>query len=290
MELTLHIGAHRTGSTLVAQAITQSVAQHPTCGVAVWHPRTMRNFTGFQSVPRWVSATGDAVSPKAAAFLARTRREIEAAAQREHERGICHLVLSEENLLGTMRSNMSQSGFYPDVAQRLRAYGQVLPQAPRRVALGLRDYGAVWSSAFHYSRQLGHAMPDRDVVRAVMLEGRRGWIDIIQDVYSVWPDAEIYIWQQEDLHDHGASICAGLLGLSVDQVTVPAVRINGLKAGAQRKPLFSEGERRVLRARYEGDMGLLRGVDPLGARSSDDQPVQDTSRNDGHGRIARAGM
>lgn len=265
MELTVHIGAHRTGSTLVAQAITRSVAACPEAGVTVWHPRHMRDIDGFQAVPRLIGPGGDPVSVSAKRMLARTTTQLDEDAETAAKAGTRHLVISEENLMGTMRGNMAAASFYPDIAARLRAYATVLPQTPDRVALGVRDYGAVVSSAFNYIPQRGKEAPSREAARAIVLNGTRGWTEILSDVYSVWPDVEIYLWQQEHLSTHAASICAGLLGLPVDKIILPSGRVNPLKSGDDAEPLFSSQERAALSARYADDMArLLRSGTDLG--------------------------
>lgn len=260
MDLTVHIGAHRTGSTLVAQAITQSVADHPDCGVAVWHPRHLRAMGGWQAVPRSLKPDGAPASKTAARILEGLRAQLDDDAQAEVARGVEHLVISEENLMGTMRTNMGQSIFYPDVARRLAAYATVLPKPPTRVAIGVRDYGSVWSSAFHYIPQAGKEPPSREAARAVLLDSNRGWTDIIAEVYSVWPDVEIYVWQQEDLEDHAAFICAGLLEVPEDKITLPEARVNRLEASQDRTPLFDAQERAMLTQRYRDHLSSIRGA------------------------------
>ncbi|WP_375282176.1 hypothetical protein [Pseudooctadecabacter sp.] len=259
MDLTVHIGAHRTGSTLVAQAITQSVADYPDCGVAVWHPRHLRAMGGWQAVPRSLKPGGAPTSKTAARILDGLKAQLDGDAQAEAARGVRHLVISEENLMGTMRTNMGHGVFYPDVARRLRAYDMVLPKTPTRVALGVRDYGSVWSSAFHYIPQAGKEPPSRDGARAALLGSDRGWTDIIAEVYSVWPDVEIYVWQQEDLEDHAAFICAGLLEVPEDKITLPDARVNRLEASQGRRPLFDAKERALLTQRYRDHLSALHG-------------------------------
>lgn len=257
MDLTVHIGAHRTGSTLVAQAITASVEADPACGVAVWHPRYLRSIGGWQAVPRSVTATGAPASRAAGRVLATLSDRLAEDAAALDAQGVRHLVISEENLVGTMRTNMTQSAFYPDVASRLRAYASVLPMVPARVALGVRDYGAVWSSAFHYIPQSGNEAPSRQAARTALLDHDRGWPDVIESIYDVWPDTEVYVWQQEDLEDHAAMICAGLLDLPHDKVMVPSQRVNRLKSSTDRSPLFTPDERALLTQRYHRHLSSL---------------------------------
>ena len=161
------------------------------------------------------------------------------------------LILSEENFMGAMGNNFRTGRFYPDVTRRLAAFDSLLPMSPTRVALGVRDYGSVWTSAFHYMPQVGKKAPPTEQARDALMNNRRGWGDIVEDVGSVWPDTPFLMWQQEHLKDDLATICAAITGLSPDQITVPSGRINARKQSTLRPDLFSNEDRENLSHRYE---------------------------------------
>jgi hypothetical protein len=170
------------------------------------------------------------------------------------------LILSEENLMGGMRNNFRKGRFYPDVARRLAAFDSVLPASPSVVALGVRDYGAVWTSAFHYLPQAGQAPPPVESIHPVLLEDKRGWIDVVKDVQDVWPDTQVLMWRQEDLADQARQICSTLSGLDADMIVVPDGRINARKAKTPRPDVFSDLERKQLSNRYKRHLKRLNDV------------------------------
>ena len=250
MDLTLHIGAHRTGSTLIDTALTATVAAHPGCGVAVWGPRRLRDMPGFQATTRLLDAHTDPVSKDAAIVLDALASQFAAEVVRVRTDGARALILSEENFIGSMGNNFRTGTFYGDVARRLAAFDSVLPMSPRRVALGVRDYGSVWTSAVHYLPQVGKEAPDLASARAVLMNDKRGWPDLVAAIKSVWPDSGIVMWRQEDLAGHAAAICADLLALPRDQIVLPEGRVNARTARTPRPEVFSAADRKHLTHRY----------------------------------------
>lgn len=168
MQVTFHIGAHRTGSSLVARTLAASVAAQPGCGVAVWRPVQVRKIDGFTGLHRYEGARRDRIRADIA-------QRVESAAQN----GAGQLILSEENMPGTMSSNLRRGAFYPEIEHRLQRYAEALPIAPSRIAIGVRSYAAVWSSAYYYSLQRGKTVPGPEAVRQAMMEDARGWIGFV---------------------------------------------------------------------------------------------------------------
>lgn len=249
MDLVLHIGAHRTGSTLVAQAVAASVDAQPKCGVAIWPPRRLRDMPGFQSTVSRLDRDAEPISKEAAIALDGLASDITRQMAQEQARGITRLILSEENFMGGMRNNFNTGTFYPDVARRLASFDSLLPTSPKIVALGVRDYGAVWTSAYYYQAQVGKEPPEAQSIHDVLLDSRRGWPEVIAAIQEVWPDTEILLWRQEDLAQGAAAVCAALTGLEAGQISVPGEQVNARRKTAQ-PPLFTQAEAKHLSQRY----------------------------------------
>lgn len=258
MDLVLHIGAHRTGSTTVERTITGTIAAKPDCGVALWAPRRLRDIEGFQAVTRRLDGNAEPVDKDAAVALDGLASRLARDAAQERSRGVKTLILSEENMMGGMRNNFRTGTFYGDVGRRLAGFDSVLPASPRRVALGVREYGAVWTSAYHYLPQSGHTPPPAALVREAMMDSPRGWPDVVADVQKLWPDAEVVIWQQERLNNRLSEICGRISGLPHDLFSAPKERINARVEPEQQDDLFSPEDRKHLRQRYNRHMAQLR--------------------------------
>ncbi|MBU2993909.1 hypothetical protein Q4555_11250 [Octadecabacter sp. 1_MG-2023] len=246
---------------MVERTITATIAAHPDCGVAIWGPRRLRDTEGFQATTRRLDDDAEPIDKAAAVALDALASQITEDAAAERARGVNTLVLSEENLMGSMGNNFRSGVFYGDVAQRLAAYDSLLPQSPDRIAMGVRDYGAVWTSAFHYLPQVGKSAPPRETARDTLLDSRRGWPEVVRDVAKIWPDSPMLLWQQEDLEAQTVQICAAITGLDADQVVVPDGKINARKAKTPRPDVFDPEERKHLTHRYNRHLRRLRKTD-----------------------------
>lgn len=235
---------------MVERTITATIAAHPDCGVALWPPRRLRDMEGFQATTRRLDADAEPINKAAAVALETLASRISAEMAEEQGRRIKTLILSEENFIGGMRNNFRSGKFYPDVAQRLAAFDILLPISPNTIALGVRDYGTVWTSAYNYLPQTGHNTPPLGRVRGALLDGKRGWPKVALAARDVWPDAALLMWQQEHLEQDIANICAQVSGLDRDMIVVPEGRINARTLDDAQQEVFSVEERKHLTKRY----------------------------------------
>ena len=63
MELILHIGAHRCGSTTIEKTVAQNLEVLGPEGFEIWPPKTFRSIPGFHRLPTLLSK-GDAKRAK----------------------------------------------------------------------------------------------------------------------------------------------------------------------------------------------------------------------------------
>lgn len=245
---------------MVERTITASIAADPDCGVAMWAPRRLRDMSGFQRTVQRLDDQMEPVDKDAAVALDRLASDIARDAAKERARGINRLILSEENFMGGMRNNFRTGRFYGDTARRLRAFDSVLPASPTVVALGVRDYGMVWTSAYQYLPQVGQAAPPLDSIRDVLLGHKRGWPEVIEAVQTVWPDTEIMVWSQEELGENIAQICAVVAGMTTAQIVVPDGRINERKVKTLGPPVFTDEEHALLSGRYRRHIKRIKRI------------------------------
>lgn len=259
---------------MVERTITGTIAADPACGVAIWAPRRLRDIEGFQATTRRLDDNADPVDQNAAVALDGLASRFARDSANERARGVKTLILSEENLMGGMRNNFRTSSFYGDVARRLASFDTVLPLSPRRIAIGARDYGAVWTSAYQYLPQSGHTPPPVELVREALMSSKRGWPDVVADVRAVWPDSEIVMWQQEHLNHGLAAICGQISGLKAKGIVVPDGKINARTTASNDNAVFTPNQRQRLQHRYHRHLAVMHGMDGVtwvGAPTSADQ-------------------
>lgn len=306
LEVFLHLGVHRTGTTTFQAFLAENSGVLGRAGVAVWTPERTRD--GLLS----------GVLPDAGtlpASVARRGRQsggvVQIACGRLFRTGYAQLAVSDENLLGRLRQNLGHCSLYPDAARRLARLYPAFGKACRRIAITIRAYDGYWSSALAQSVARGYPLPDRALLDRLVTQPRR-WRDVIRDVAAAYPDATITVTPFERSMGRSPAQLEVLLGHNVDlprladggawrnrsldapalraliaergEVTGPATADIG---GTDRWMPFDAAKQRALRAQYHDDIAWLRaGADGL-AQLAQTPPVG------GHalrGLVARTGM
>lgn len=187
------------------------------------------------------------------------------------------LLISEENLLGTMEHNLEKEQLYPNAKHNLSKLGSVFQ--PDVVTLSIRELGEYWASAilFCYSRDR-IPFPNSEKLNSLSKQGR-SWKDVVNDVASVFPKSQIFVrefecwkdnpkrylkqitnwneWNETKLHRRVQNARPG-----EDQIVSKLLDnkdFQGLiRLGNSRDTLvFSEGQRQVLYDRYQNDLEAL---------------------------------
>lgn len=194
MDIILHIGAHRTGSTAIEQTLSANADLLAAEGRVIWAPLHLRRMEAFLC-RRGQRPTGP---------------EKEAMADEVRATGASQLVVSEENMIGQMNMNMVQGAFYDRARGRMEFLRDLFPAPPRRIALGIRDYESYWLSSYAYviARSLQPAFAD---LAAGMAGAKRGWLDLVDDMREVFPDAEILVWPREALRGRELEIACRMI-------------------------------------------------------------------------------
>jgi hypothetical protein len=116
MDVVLHVGAHRTASTTFQKTLGANGAALAEAGIVYWGPKCTRSglFDGLIGAPERLDA---------ARRLAGLRR-VALRARRAERAGARILLVSEENVLGSMRAAVSGGGFYADAGPRVAAVAE----------------------------------------------------------------------------------------------------------------------------------------------------------------------
>lgn len=243
MDVTLHIGAHRCATTTFQHFLTRNRVLLADAGIACWTPdRTRRGlFAGLVHRP-------DRIDPVTARRARRATGLIGVERDRLTAAGVATLLVSDENMMGSVRANLRAGALYPDLAARLARFAPAFADC-RRIAVGIRAYDTYWASALAFAVAQGHRMPGTLQLDR-LAAGGRGWRQVIGDVAVAFPLAEIVVWPFERV---AARPEAQLAALSGTPVRVPP--LSGARewhnAGPRRAAL-----RRILRLRGDDDAAL----------------------------------
>lgn len=305
----LHLGAHRCASTTFQAYLRANRDRLSKRGLTCWTPHRTRDglMRGMLRHPAFVT---DEDERSAARSTGRLRIEFE----RLHQCGQTGLLISEENILGTMRNNLLDTRLYPLLRERMMRFSPVFEGYPLRIGLGIRSYDDYWTSSLAYLVARGHAVPSVDLLDFLATQPRR-WRDLVRDIAAALPDAEIVVWPFEsyanqperqlaliwdgdcsDLEDHGywCNRRADLAQLNEGVTLRGEHPINaGLADTGTHWAPFDDNQKQSLRAEYIRDLTwLAEGGDGLAyfANTPDSAAKQTGDARSTHASLLNGGQ
>lgn len=189
MGIILHLGAHRTGTTTLQRVARRNAARLAAEGVAVWGPWKTR--TGLLA-----GLFGPGGGPLAGRPATRIAGAIALGVEAERGRGMADILVSEENLLGTIGRNVATASLYGDAPERLRRVARVFGPDVRRVCLGIRRQDCYWASAIASWVRRGGTMPGHGTI-GLLARRQARWRPICLALAEAFPDAERIVWTFE---------------------------------------------------------------------------------------------
>lgn len=239
MEVILHIGMHRTGTTSFQALLRQNKAVLAARAMTVWGPDRTRNglFTGLIHNPEELTPDMIRRGDRAAGLI---RIEMERSARS----GQTRLLVSEENIAGSIRSNLRSSRLYPQIDGRLERIAGAFAGRVTRVGMAIRSYDGLWSSALAYGLMHGMPLPDQDRLDRLVTQPRR-WRDLVRSVHSAFSGAEVLVWPFERFGTRADAPLAILAGADMVQGFGEGQWMNPSPRGADL--------RRILVERGQGD-------------------------------------
>lgn len=185
LPLTLHFGAHRTGSTAAQSAMAAHLAAHPEADIAFAGPDDLRPVLSWTmhvmgAVPfAWRLATPLLMTMTAP----RARAVVTSAATRR--------VISEEGFLGPMAECLlGRAGPYPRARRRLGMLRRMIGSREARPVLTVRSYDDWFVSMYSWT-VLHRPLPPVSALAAEWAARARGWPEIVEDVVSVFGSCEV---------------------------------------------------------------------------------------------------
>ncbi|KIN71631.1 hypothetical protein [Sulfitobacter guttiformis] len=285
MDIILHVGAHRTGSTSFQHYVRGNRAHLMAQGTALWEPYMLRKglFDGLFSPPRMLN--GRNLQRRAMGRVRlHTAQAMRAGAQR--------ILVTEENMIGAPRACLRAASLFPAIGERLARLDAAFEGRITRVVMSVRAQDLWWSSVAAYGMGRGHPMPD-DIRLAALAAAARTWRDVITDMACALPQAEIKVMPFEQFAGQSDKVLSEATGHAAPQgdakswlnrsPDVPMLRAklfaNGMveadlpahlaEAEGRWNP-FSTAQSAALREAYADDMmWLTAGADGLATLTED---------------------
>ncbi|QFT63487.1 hypothetical protein [Roseivivax sp. THAF30] len=216
MKIVLHLGAHRSASTTFQRYARAEASALQGRNIGFWGPcRTRKGlFHGIAEGGR-----------------DRDRGRVRLAAERVASCGIETLLISDENMVGTMRRNIRTAELYPDIGQRLARFGAAFGPVTRAV-LQVRSLEMYWASAMAVSVSRGMGLPYPETLIDLSVRAR-GWRGVIEDAAAALPETELVVTTFENF----AARPDRLMALATDWSDAPRDRA---RLWINRSPLRSE--------------------------------------------------
>lgn len=271
MDVILHIGAHRCASTTFQHYMRLNAERLSQDGVGFWGPRRTRTglFRGLLPAP-------DAGRDRHRRAIGRVQMHV----TRSRALGLKSLVVSDENMLGSVRENLRLGTLYRGVGERMSRYFQAFDGHVSDVILNIRSPESYWASALGYGLTRGRGVPVRaDLDR--LLSDTRSWRDVITDVACATPGARLWVLPFETFAGRPETQLGAVTGIEAPKThargwcnatpRLPELRdivgpqaADALHQGDGRWQPFDAAQKAALRERYAEDvMWMTAGAEGL---------------------------
>ncbi len=228
MDITLHLGAHRTGATTLQRFLAGNAAILGGDGVVAWTPpRTRRGlFSGLVRRPDAISLPLERTGRRSLGVIAVQVAQLERA-------GMLRLIVSEQNMLGTAEECLRCERPYPWASERLQRFVPAFHARCDRVVLTIRSYDRFWSSLSAQGILSGWPVPDAARLDRLVTQPRR-WRRVIEEIAAALPRAQVFVIPFEAMTGVPERQLAVLTGQSLP--TGQAARMTGARDWLCRSP------------------------------------------------------
>lgn len=183
MDIILHIGAHRTGTTTFQHFVQANTVLLARKSVGFWGPAQTRKSL-FPGLFKEARGPVDRRAAKRAAGRVQLHLDL---AQRA---GLTHLLVSDENMIGTCQQNLRCGTLYAGIGERMARISAAFGGRVARVLLSVRGQDLWWASASAYAVARGHGALSHAKYDQIA-DARRGWRDVVTDLACAMPEAQI---------------------------------------------------------------------------------------------------
>lgn len=272
MQVILHVGAHRCATTSFQDYMRFNAPVLSRQGLAVWGPDRTRDglFHGIQPSP---TAMGAQAAKRAQGRLRLRLDQVQAS-------GAQTLLISDENMIGSVRENLRLAGLYSGIGERLARFHEAFDGRISGLAINLRSLETYWTSALTYAVARGHPVPSAGQLDRI-IENSRSWRDVLTDIACSMPDIAIRVLPFETFGGRPEQQLHMLTGCNAPRENarmrhgssprleelrklIPTSAARSLPEGEGRWRPLNEVQSSILRERYADDlMWLAAGADGL---------------------------
>ncbi|MDJ0823338.1 MAG: hypothetical protein QNJ09_16200 [Paracoccaceae bacterium] len=285
MDIILHAGAHRTGTTSFQTYLRAHRARLEGQAIGFWGPWRTRKGLLNSVVQR----------PESRAQAERAAGRVQINLQGARKRDVGMLIVSDENIIGTPRGNLRAGALYPEIGERMARLNAAFDGQIRRIVLNIRSPEIWWASAMAYLVARGEPLPRRATLQQ-LAGSRRGWRQVITDLACACPETEIRVAPFERIGGHPDRLFRVMTGLpfapqadpaefwinrSPDLVTLSRLlteqgqNADRLPQGEGRWMPFDDYQAATLREAYADDLFWLQaGADGLARLTEEDMPAR----------------
>ncbi|WP_186766243.1 hypothetical protein [Falsiphaeobacter marinintestinus] len=282
MDVTLHIGAHRCATTTFQHYLRMNGERLTTTGLGFWGPRRTRAglFSGLTPGPR--AATGR--NPQR-----RATGRVQMNLARSAQAGVPRLIVTDENMMGSVRENLRLCDLYCGVGERVARFAAAFDGYLSSVTLNIRSLEMYWASALAYSVTRRAGLPNRLAIARIVSRAR-SWRDVITDVACAAPGVRLQVLPFETFAGRPEAQLFAMTGQPGPKEharewlnaapRLPEMRAwlgdtSDLPMGDGRWLPFDRSEAATLREAYEDDlMWLTAGADGLAQLATDPDKKQ----------------
>lgn len=205
LEIVLHLGAHKTATTYLQTLLDRNAEVLRRNRIGLAHPKRLRPIFKSAPRPRYTTSRGRRIAARAWA--------LEQVIGSARDLGRQRLILSEEQLTGSLRSVLQGRGLYRDIAREVRAASQALDGHPATVMFAIRSYDNFYISAWGQMLRGSGYQPFGADLRHSLLENGRGWPEVLADLMRALPrGSELNVWRYERMRTSLPRILSRMLG------------------------------------------------------------------------------
>lgn len=233
MALSIHVGAHKTASTHLQTTLRLLTEPLLKAGIHYQGPKQLR-----EAKPQLHPSLAEGVPFRRS--RTRLRRRMTEVFDVWPQ-----AILSEENILGTLRSDrlMGPTGLYPEASQRVMRLMQITSHQPAVLFMSIREPLSFLQSAFLMQVRGGWELFFEDYTRnfdpAAML-----WTDLAERLLEVPGVVGLVVWRYEDYAAVRPEILRALMPESVAELAQnPPPAVVGMSLSAYQEVVRSvEGD------------------------------------------------
>ena len=265
MDVILHVGAHHCAADCFQTYLRRNLGALLQSGTGVWGPwhARMAQLDALQPGPS--NSSGRQARARALNLVRQGR-------DRTRNFGVRRLVISDADMLGSVRVNLRLADLYSGVGERMARLSEAFDADLSAVAMNIRSLDTYWSAVFRL-RAADKAGPVHPRLVDRVAGDTRSWRDVITELAAALPGVPLGVMPYEVFSTRPDAQLSAIAGGSVPEAE-PRMAAD-LPGEADPWTPFSASQRAELRERYADDlMWLVAGADGLAKLADDPAPYK----------------